>query len=473
VDPQAALGEEGLVISMRINLPALGIVAVGLPLLVVFACTPTVRPDPISSGGSGGSGAGGAGGAMVGIGASGVGGGGGAVPMGSCSKAGQAFTILGDTELDGTPKLSDKLYLVPDPGARAKVHVIVADNGMNRLLVRTVVDDSTPLGNFARYGSVGGPSFQSSGGRIVADHLVLRGTNGNYVATLTFADDPDKGVGVDGAWKALPTPNECLQGGHPGKVVFAQGSAPPRYLVTCLPGDPAVTTGTLFVGDGTAMPAQIAVKDQSAPEMAPALYTYENGTHLVVFGGDNKATFFSYGATSDALGALQPLKLTPNGATLEGVFAMVPLPNDDGVTLISAFFDSTVGKGQFLAGPILAKDYASLAKVPPGGIAPIQDIATLADVAPIFFPTWDPTGIFGGGASTDGATARLYWFTRDGKPRVFGQTIYTSPGPTILTANVAQLGNLNTLIVWTERDDTTMPPKYSVKGQKLICQVKS
>jgi hypothetical protein len=476
VDPEAALFEEGLVISMRINLAALGIPAIGLPLLLVFACAPKVRPDPISSGGaggSGGSGLGGLGGSVAEGSVTGAGGGGGSAPMGSCSKAGQIFTILGDAELDGTPKLDDKLYLVPDPGMRSKVHVVLTDNGMNRVLVRTVIDDQSPLGNFSQYGGIGAPSFRLAGARVGNNNLILRGTNGNNVAALVFPVDPDKGVKVDGVVQPLPTPIECLQGGHPGKVAFALGSAPPLYLVTCLPDDPAITTGALFAGDGTGMPTQIAIKDQSAPEMSPGLYSYENGVHLAFFGGDSKSTFFSYGATVDLLGALQPIQLTPGGATLQGVFAMVPLPADNGITLISAFFDTAVGKGQFLAGPTLAKDYATLAKVPPGGSAPIQDIAALADVAPIFFPTWDPTGIYGGGASTDGATARVYWFTRDGKPRVFGQTIYTSPGSTILTASAATLGTLNTLVVWTERDDSANPPKYSVKGQKLICQVKS
>ncbi|MEP7126047.1 MAG: hypothetical protein ABJE95_34260 [Byssovorax sp.] len=465
---------------MRINVPALAISAIALPLLLVFACTPKVRPDPSGSGGAAtgttGSGLGGLGGlgGSIAEGVGGFGGGlGGSAPMGTCTKAGQTFTIFGDAELTGTPKLGDKLYLVPDAEKRAMVHVVLEDNGMNRVLVRTVIDDPSPLGNFAQYGSVGGPSFRLSGARAVPGELLLRGALNSSVAELAYIVDPDKGVGVDGAGKPLPTPVECTQGGHIGKVVFANGSDQPLYLVTCIPDDPLITTGVVYASNTSGALTQIAMKEQSAPELSPALYTYENGTHLVVYGGDKTSTFFSYGATADLLGALQPLKLTPNGATLEGVFAMVPLPADQGVTLIAAFFDSSVGKGKFLAGSILGKDYASLAKIPPGGIAPIQDIATLADVAPIFSPTWDPTSIYGGGASTDGATARLYWFTRGGKPRVFGQTIYASPGPTILTANAATLGTLNTLFVWTEEDDSIAPPKYTVKGQKLICQVKS
>ena len=459
---------------MRINLAALGISAIGLPLFLVFACVPKVRPDPISGGGAGGAGGSGLGGSVAEGPATGVGGSGGSAPMGSCSKVGQPFIVLGDNELGDTPKLDKKVYLVPDPGQRAKVHVVVTDNGMNRVLVRTVIDDQSPLGNYSQYGGLGGPSFRLAGAQVVAGHLVLRGTNGNSVAELAFPVDPDNGVKPDGVLQPLPTPIECLQGGHPGKVAFAVGSPAPLYLVTCLPDDPTMTGGILFAGDGLEMPTAIAVKDQSAPALSPGLYTYENSTHLAIFGGDNnKGTFFSYGATADLLGALQPIKLTPNGATLEGVFAMVPLPADDGVTLFSAFFDTSVGKGQFLAGPTPVKDYASFAKIPPGGSVPIQDIAALVDVAPIFAPTWDPAGIYGGGASTDGATARLYWFTRDGKPRVFGQAIYTSPGPTILAANAATLGLLYTLIVWTERDDRVTPPRYSVKGQKLICQVKS
>lgn len=477
MDPKAARFEEGLVISMRINLAALGIPAIGLPLLLllVFACVPKVRPDPISTGGGGAGGAGtmatSAGGSTTAVSASSSGTGGGS-PLGDCTKGGPVFTILGDAELTGTPGLSDRLYLIPDTtGKHAMVHVVLEDNGMNRVLLRTVIDSQSPLGNFSQYGAVGTPSLRLNGAQVLADHLVLRGTFGNNLAEVAFAVDPDKGVSVDGALQYLPTPVECTQGGHPGKVSFAPGSAPPLYLFTCLPDDPAMP-GTLFTGDGTTS-NQLAVKDQVSPEMNPGLYAVENGVHLALFGGDKAATYFSYGSTAAALGGLQPLQLTQTSAALQGVFAMVPLAGDDGVTLISGFFDTTVGKGQFLAGPTLAKDYGALGKIPPGGLVPIQDIAMLSDVAPIFFPTWDPTGIFGGGASTDGATARIYWFTRDGQPRVFGKVMYTSPGPTILTANAAPLGTLNTLIVWTEQDNSASPPKYSVKGQKLICQVKS
>jgi hypothetical protein len=392
--------------------------------------------------------------------------------MGSCTKAGQPFTILGDAELDGTPQLDDKIHLIPDAGKRAMVHVVIQDNGMNRILVRTVVDDPSPLGTYTQYGGVGGPSFRPSGARVLQGQLVVRGTYGNDVAQVAFVVNPDKGVGVDGLLQGLPTPIECLQGGHPGKITFAPGTSPPQYLVTCV-SDTAGAPGGLFAGDGMAMPIQLAAKDPSSPVMQPQLYTYQNGTHLVIFGGDQGGTFFSHGTSVNQLGELQPLKLTPAAAALEGVFATVPLPGDTGVTLISAFFDTGTGKGQFLAGPILANDYGTLAKIPPAGLAPIQDISMLADVAPIFFPTWDMTGIFGGGASTDGASARFYWFTRDGQPLVFGQTIATNPSATILTANAAPIGDVNKLVVWTERDDNAAPPKYTVKAQKLICQIKS
>ena len=461
---------------MRRLLSIGGLSALVLPI-ALLACVPKVHPDPVGTGGSGGTAAVGpttTTGTGTGT-STGVGGSGGAGPTGSCSKAGQAFTIMGDTELDGAPKLGDKIYLVPDAGTnkQAMVHVVIEDTGMNRVLVRSVRDDTTtPLGNFSQHGAVGVPSFRPVGAKITPGQLHIRGTNGNYASQLSFVLDPDKGVGVDGVIQDLPTPVECLQGGHPGKIAYALGSSPPQYLVTCVEDSPGIQA-RLFVGDGTSAPVELLAKDPASPEMRPELYTYENGTHLVIFGGDKGGSFFSQGTDPSLLGLLQPLKLTPTPATLEGVFATVPLLANSGVTLITAFFDTTVGKGQFLAGPVLAKDYSSLAKIPPGNIAPIQDIALLADVAPIFFPTWDATGIFGGGASSDSASARFYWFTRDGKPLVFGQTIYTSPGPAILAANAAPLGDINKLVVWTEWDAGATPPKYTVKGQRLICQIKS
>lgn len=447
-----------------------GLSALGLPL-VLLACTPKERPDPTGSGGSGATSAGPvtATGAVT---STGAGGSGGSPPMGSCTKAGPAFTIMGDTELTGTPKLDDRIYLVPDVAKRAMVHVVLEDNGMNRLLVRSIVDDPSPLGNFTQFAALNLPSFRPSGAQVVAGALHVRGSLGNDLSQLIFPLDPDKGVGIDGSQVNLPTPIECLQGGHPGKIVFAPGTTPPQYLVTCVEEAPG-TLARLFHGDGVGAPTKLLAKDPASPEMEPQLYTFEGGRHLVVFGGDKGGSFFSQGLNPSLLGALQPLKLTPDPVALEGVFATVPLPADQGITLITAFFDTSVGKGKFLAGPVLAKDYATLAKIPAGNIAPIEVIAAIADVAPIFRPTWDMTGIFGGGASTDSASARFYWFTRDGKPLVFGQSIYTSPGPTILTANAAPLGDINKLVVWTERDDAAAPPKYTVKGQKLICQIKS
>ena len=456
-------------ISMRTLLSLAGLSAVGLPL-VLFACAPVERTDPPGSGGSSGSG-GSAAGPTTGT-STGAGGSGGSVPVGSCTKAGQAFTVMGTTELDGTPQLDDKLYLVPDVANRAMVHVIIEDKGMNRLLVRSLVDAPSPLGNFTQFAGLNLPSFRPSGAKIIAGSLHVRGTLASDVSQLIFPLDPDNGVGIDGSLVNLPTPIECLQGGHPGKIVFAPGTSPPQYLVSCIEDPPGVM-GRLFHGDGVGAPTTLVAKEASAPEMAPQLYTFEGGNHLVIFGGDKGGSFFSQGPGPSALGALQPLKLTAGPTALEGVFATVPLPADAGVTLIAAFFDATIGKGKFLTGPVLAKDYATLAKIPAGNIAPIEEISKVADVAPIFFPTWDATGIFGGGASTDSASARFYWFTRDGKPLVFGQSIYASPGPAILAANAASLGNLNKVVVWIERDDGASPPRFTVKGQKLICQIKS
>jgi hypothetical protein len=461
--------EEGLVISMRILFSKAALAALGLPI-VLLACTPKLRLDPIGAGGTGGAAAVGA--TTTSGATTGGGGSGGSIPMGTCTKAGQPFTIMGDVELDGATKLDDKIYLVPDASKRAMVHVVIEDKGQNRVLVRSVIDDPSPLGNFAQHGAVGVPSFRPAAARVVAGQLAIRGINSLEVAQMTFALDPDNGVGPDGLVQALPTPSACTVGGHPGRVVFAPGIDQPRYVVTCV-DDPPGMLARLYVSNDSNTTDEIGGKDPASPAMQPALYAYENGIHLVIYGGDKGGSFFSFNADDTQLLDLQPLKLTPGAAELEGVFAAVPLPADDGVTLITAFFDTTAGKGKFLAGPVLSKDYGTLAKIPAGNLAPIEAISTFADVAPIFRPTWDATGIFGGGASTDSASARFYWFTRDGKPLVFGQAIYTSPGPAILAGNAAPLGDINKLVVWIERDSAFTPPKDTVKGQKLVCQIKS
>ena len=213
---------------MRINLAALGIPAIGLPLLLLFACTPKVRPDPISTGGGGAGGAGtlttSAGGSTTAVSASSSGTGGGS-PMGDCTKGGPVFTILGDAELTGTPNLGDKLYLIPDTAEKnAMVHVVLEDNGMNRVLVRTVIDSATPLGNFTSYGAGGMPGFRVSGWLSLSGDLALRGSFGNNLALLGFKIDPFMGVGVDGALQYLPTPVECTQGGHPARSASRRGA---------------------------------------------------------------------------------------------------------------------------------------------------------------------------------------------------------------------------------------------------------
>ena len=89
------------------------------------------------------------------------------------------------------------------------VHVIIEDKGMNRVLVRSIIDDTLPLGNFAQKGAIGAPGFNLAGAQAVGGKLELRGTFGNDVATMTFNVDPDKGVGPDGIVQLLPTPIEC------------------------------------------------------------------------------------------------------------------------------------------------------------------------------------------------------------------------------------------------------------------------
>jgi hypothetical protein len=238
------------------------------------------------------------------------------------------------------------------------------------------------------------------------------------------------------------------------------------------PTDAGPPVALLYSGDVTAMPTLIATDDPAAPVMQPDLYTYVDGTSLVTFTQDMSGVFFSYGITPQDIAKIQPFKLTAAPGVAQGLFALPPLAGDTGVAIISAFFDKTTGKGQFWGGPVLSKDFGSLSQTPPPSLASIADVTVLADVAPIQNPTWDSAGIHGAGATQDKSSVRFSWFTRDGKPLVFAQPVYTAAGSTILVANAAPLGDFARLVVWIEQSADS-PPQYVVKGQQLICQIKS
>lgn len=453
-----------------------GLSALGLPI-AFLACTPVVRPAPAGTGGSGGSGGTASMGSTTSTGGStttGAGGSGGAMPVGTCSKSGLPFDIVSASDLGAGAQLTDKIYLVPDLEKRAMVHVLVEDPGHDSVVVRTVFDDPSPLGALTLFNNGNTPGFRPQIGWAANGQLAIHGRAKYSLLRVDFPVDPDKGVGANGTPTGIQVPTECLQTGSIDRVAFARDGDVARYVMVC-PQDQADAgppVALLYSGDVTAMPTLIATDDPTAPVMQPDLYTFVDGTSLVTFTQNMSGAFFSYGITPQDLAKVQPFKLTAAPGVAQGVFALPPLAGDTGVAVISAFFDKNTGKGQFWAGPLLTKDFGSLSQTPPPSLAPIAEVTVLADVAPIQNPTWDAAGIHGAGATQDKSSVRFSWFTRDGKPLVFAQPVYTATGSTILVAGAAPLGDFARLVVWIEQSADS-PPQYVVKGQKLICQIKS
>jgi hypothetical protein len=450
-----------------------GFAFLGLPLLVL-ACTPKVRPpDPVGTGGAGGAPATGTTTSSSGS-STGAGGGGGSSPIGSCTKSGVPFDIMGAADLPAGTQLANQIYLVPDLEKRAMVHVVVDDPGLERFLVRTVFDDTNPVGPLAVFSDGNLPGFHPQIGWAASGQLSLHGQAQYGLVRVDIPVDPDQGVGTNLAPAGIPVPVECSQTGHIARVAFARDGDAARYLMACPqdPGDAGPAMALLYAGDTTAMPTLIATDDPGAPIMRPDLYTFVDGTSLVTFSLDSAGNFFSYGITPQELAKLQPFKLTAAPSVAQGLFAIPPLAGDTGVAVLSAFFDKDTGKGQFWAGPVVTKDFGSLSQTPPPSLGSIAEAPVLAEVAPLQNPTWDATGIYTAGATQDKSAVRFSWLQRDGKPLVFAQQVYLATMTTVVVAGAAPLGDFTRLVVWIEQS-AGPPTQYLVRGQKLICQIKS
>ncbi len=451
-----------------------GFAFLGLPLLVL-ACTPKVRPpDPVGTGGAGGTAATGTTTSSSGSSTGAGGGGGGSSPVGSCTKSGAAFDIMSAADLMAGSQLANQIYLVPDLGKRPMVHVVVDDPGLERFLVRTVFDDTNPLGPLAYFSDGNLPGFHPQIGWSANGQLSLHGPAQYGLVRVDIPVDPDQGVGTTTSPSGIQVPAGCTQTGHLTRVAFARDGDVARYLLACTqdPGDGGPAVSLLYAGDTTAMPTLIASDDPGAPLMHPDLYTYVDGTSLVTFSLDSAGNFFSYGITPQDLAKLQPFKLTAAPSVAQGLFALPPLAGDTGVAVLSAFFDKDTGKGQFWAGPVLTKDFGTLSQTPPPSLGPIANVPVLADVAPLQGPTWDTAGIYAAGATQDKGSVRFSWLQRDGKPLVFAQQVYVATATTVVVAGAAPLGDFTRLVVWIEQSADS-PATYLVRGQKLLCQIKS
>ncbi|MFS8067665.1 MAG: hypothetical protein ACMG6S_14975 [Byssovorax sp.] len=448
---------------MRISLSALG-----LPL-VVLACAPVTRTfEPGSGGATSSSSSADTSSASTG-GSGGSGGSGGKAPSGSCTKVGAPFDILTPAELGASAALTKEVLLVPDQKNIAMVHVVLQDSGLGRVLVRTVVDNAKVLGNFVQFGTAGAPPFKPraawGGG-----YLHIEGTLGNSIQELNFSVDPDSGVITGGKANTYPTPIECLQGGGLGTVAFAQDGEKARYLASCLPS-PAGGPALLFAGGWTGQPVQIASGMPSSTLMQPSFYSFVGSTHLAFFSGPDGKSAFSHGATVQELAGVQPFLLTTDpDSVVQGIFATIPRPADDGVTIIGAHFNVKTSTGQYWTGSLLTQDYATLSQVPPPGFAPVQDILTVKDTVTPAPPSWSAQKIVSAGATPDDTAVRLYWLTREGKPLVFGQEVYKSADTAVREANAAPFGGSAILVVWTERTGASEITSL-VRGQRMTCKI--
>lgn len=437
---------------------------------MLLACTPKVRTYPTGAGGSGGGDSSSTStmGTTSTSSSTGTGGAGGSIPTGSCTKSGSAFDILSTNDLGAGSSLTSDVFLVADQENHAMVHVVVADSALSRILVRTVVDDVSPIGGLSQFGAVGTPSFQPRAAWAAAGQLHLEGSRGSSIEELGFPIDPDKGMGADGATVPFATPVECLQGGHLGHLAFAQDGANVRYIAVC-ESDTSGNPSLLFAGGSLGQPVQLASDTSIATVMQPQIYSYVNGTHLVFFAPNDGQFYFSYGAAVDAITQVQPFRITADPDARQGVFSVVPLPADDGVALLAAHFNVNLSMGQYWTGSVLTKSYATLSQVPPPGLELAQDIPSLNEAVTPSPPSWNATGIFSAGTTAQGKILRMFWLTREGKPLVFGQDVYTTVDTTISGGNAAPFGDSGALVVWIEQTASS-PPQYLVRGQKMICK---
>lgn len=445
---------------MRVFLSALG-----LPLLVL-ACAPVSRTYESGSGGETSSSA-----DSSSAGTGGSGGSGGKALSASCTNEGTPFDILSEDEL-GNASLDSAILLVPDQENVAMVHVVLSDGAQSQVIVRTVVDDVKRLGNLSRFGNASTPPFSPRAAWGGGGRLHLEGVTSNRIEELNFSVDPTNGVLAGGKIDGYQMPTQCLQGGSPDQLAFAQDGEKARFVVVCRPnvvtGPPPPTR--LFAGGWTGAPVEIAAGAPSAVVMRPNLYSFVGGKHLVFFTSSEGEGFFSQGTTVTDLAEPQPFKLTTDPVARQGIFAVAPTTANDGIALIGAHFNTVTDKGQYWTGSALAKDYAALTQVPPPGLAPAQDISTIKEAVTPSPLGWNEQGLFSAGVTPDDTAVRLFWLDREGKPLVFGQAIYTTADTTLRGASSAPLGASATLVVWIERTKAT-PSTYLVRGQRVVCKL--
>lgn len=408
---------------------------------------------------------------------------GGALLAGKCTGVNLPFDVLTPTDL-GAAQLSDKLYLIVDPGDKhAMVHVVVHDQKHQELLVRTLVDDTTVIvHNLVRFPPVGtaGQSFRAVAGVAAGGVLTLygqadtapSGTPGG-VGSLTYKVDPSQGVKNPAQSSTFPQPPECVQGGHFGRLVFAEPrlGVEPRWLGDC------VLDGSgqayLYAGGENTQPILVGTGSSEDVHMNPHLYTIVQGTHLAFFGGDNDGTMYAYGPAETDLANVGPFAFTKDTSVFQGLFGVLYTSLFDGVTLLGGYVDLVKSTGQFYGGVVTPPAFAKLGQVPPGGMQPLGSIDSVAEVGPMFNPQRDPTTktILAAGASLTEHAVLLTWLKDDLTPLMVEQPIYTpdaSDKVGITAAAASPFGQYTKMVVWAQKDASST---YTVKGQMFVCEM--
>lgn len=449
-------------------------------LFAIAACTAETRDFTGGSGGStsstsnststsastastGGGGTGGSGGTGTSTGGSG----GTGTVAASCMLAGGAFDILNANDF-GTDEIDDKALLVPGAaGGKGQVHVVVRDRTTQKLWIRTVLDEPNPLGAIVHVGSASTGGYEIGTGWTDPMGLHLAGGSSNLGIGDTFLPyNGQNGLQQNPTFNAIETPPDCKAPNYIGRLRMVEVNGSLVYLAGCrLAASPGMIDASLWVGSSMVAPVHVADGNQKDPLMNPDLVTFVNGKVLAFYSNDFGPVGVAYGLDTE-LASPVPFNLDPSMVTF--VFGQVPLPSNDGVTLLAATAESSLQSGSLWSGALGPAALHNLGTTPPPGMNKL--ISGPVDMLGGFGrPTHDKDTIISAGISFLMNGAYFHWLTRDGKPLVLEYPIVTSDGTfSVITALAAPLNNFNKLVVWIERDGAS-PPHYTVKGRKVFC----
>jgi hypothetical protein len=397
---------------------------------------------------------------------------GGSVPA-SCTPSGGFFDILNANDF-GTDEIDDKPLLVPGTAdGRGQVHVLVRNRTSGTAVIRTIIDDPSPLGNTVNLFLPDGTSFDYAAGWVDTKGLHVAGVSGNVgLGQVDYPLTGSGGVGDVNSFNTYQTPSKCQGGGqsHIKDVRMSVVNGEVVYLMVCeTPTAPPDQALMLFTGGSNAPPTQLATGGDTEIRMHPSLITTVNGKLLAFFSDDFGPVGVSYGTPSQIANPI-PFSFSAAAGVVSVAFGLTPLPSGDGVALFGANVDQNLTQGTLWSGALGPNELGGLGQTPPAGMNKILTAPDVTKFGGLSNPTYDANSIVTAGASIVLDAVYLSWFTRDAKPIVLEQQIVKSNGSnTIIAGAAAPLGQLLKLVVWIERDASS-PPHYTVRGQKMLCK---